>query len=216
MVSALVVFLWNFVTKKWSFVHDNARGLSQACPYPPGAPDVRWCFLFMPRSGKSACERRPVLRKGPLCDYPPRRWHAFILYTLYPALLLYANQQLGLARQVTTIPQLLAMPEEEQYALRAAFYGHRELIEAFVHANPQRFSDEDLALVESWKHFVQGQFYVFRHLKLYTVFLEASDTPKAYGVLALHDDFPDLFPHVPLLIDTVLLPFKNQITYDGQ
>jgi hypothetical protein len=58
-------------------------------------------------------------------------------YTLYPALLLYANQQLGLARQVTTIPQLMAMPEEEQYALRAAFYGHREIIEAFVHANPE-------------------------------------------------------------------------------
>ena len=137
-------------------------------------------------------------------------------YTLYPAVLLYANQQLGLARQVTTPPQLLAMPEEEQYALRAAFYGHREIIEAFVHANPERFSDEDLALVASWKHCVQGQFYVFRHLKPYTVFLEASDTPKVYGVLALHDDFPDLFPHVPLLIDTVLLPFKNQITYDGQ
>jgi len=137
-------------------------------------------------------------------------------YTLYPAVLLYANQQLGLARQVTTIPQILAMPEEEQYALRAAFYGHRELIDAFVHTNPQQFSDADLALVESWKHFVQGQFYVFRHLKLYTVFLEASDTPKAYGVLALHDDFTDLFPHVPRLIDTVLLPFHHQITYDGQ
>ena len=39
-------------------------------------------------------------------------------YKLHPALLLYANQQLGLARHVTTIPQLLAMPEEERYALR--------------------------------------------------------------------------------------------------
>jgi hypothetical protein len=137
-------------------------------------------------------------------------------YTLYPAVLLYANQQLGLARPVTTIPQLMAMPAEEQYALRAAFYEHRELIEAFVHANPQQFSDEDLALVASWKHWVHGQFYVFRHLKPYTIFLEASDTPKAYGVLALHDDFPDLFPQVPRLIDTVLLPFHHQITYDGQ
>jgi hypothetical protein len=137
-------------------------------------------------------------------------------YTLYPALLLFANQQLGLARQVTTIPQLMAMPAEEQYALRAAFYEHREIIEAFVHANPQRFSDEDLAIVASWKHCVQGQFYVFRHLKPYTIFLDAGSPPKAYGVLALHDDFAALFPHVPILIDTVLLPFKSQITYDGQ
>jgi hypothetical protein len=75
-------------------------------------------------------------------------------YTLYPAVLLYANQQLGLARQVTTIPQLMAMSEEDQYALRAAFYEHREIIEAFVHANPQGFSDEDFALVASWTHLV--------------------------------------------------------------
>ena len=27
---------------------------------------------------------------------------------------------------------------------------------------------------------------------------------------------PTMFPHVPILIETVLLPFKNQITYDGQ
>jgi hypothetical protein len=36
------------------------------------------------------------------------------------------------------------MSEEDQYALRAAFYEHREILEAFVHANPQGFSDEDL------------------------------------------------------------------------
>ena len=41
-------------------------------------------------------------------------------YTLYPAVLLYANQQLGLARQVTTIPQLMAMPEEERPSTRIA------------------------------------------------------------------------------------------------
>jgi hypothetical protein len=48
------------------------------------------------------------------------------------------------------------------------------------------------------------------------VFLDVQDPPKAYGVLALHDDFADLFPQVPRLIDTMLLPFHNHITYDGQ
>src|SRR5215470_8738451 len=86
-------------------------------------------------------------------------------YTLYPAVLLYANQQLGLVRQVTTIPQLMAMAEEEQYALRAAFYEHREIIEAFVHANPQGVSDEDLALVASWKHLVQASHSPYKKSK---------------------------------------------------
>jgi hypothetical protein len=108
------------------------------------------------------------------------------------------------------------MPEEAQYELRAAFYAHRQVLETFVQENPQRFSAEELALVASWHHGVHGQFYVLRHLQRYTVFLDVHDPPKVYGVLALHDDFPDLFPRVPRLIDTMLLPFHNHITYDGQ
>jgi hypothetical protein len=139
-----------------------------------------------------------------------------LFYKLYHAVLLYTNQQFGLARQVTTIAQLRAMPEEAQYELRSAFYAHRQLLEAFVQENPQHFSAEELALVASWQHGVHGQFYVLRHLQRYTVFLDVNDPPKAYGVLALHDDFADLFPQVPRLIDTMLLPFHHQITYDGQ
>ena len=137
-------------------------------------------------------------------------------YRLYFAVLCSANQQLGLAPQVTTIPQIMAMPQEEQYALRQGMYAYREVIATFVQANPARSSDEDLAIVDSWRHCVQGQFYVLRHLKAYTIFLDAAEVPKAYGVLALHDDFPTMFPRVPFLIDTVLLPFKDRIIYDGQ
>ena len=171
------------------------------------------CFLWRDRVRVRA--RGDALSgKGQPLRLPASEVERF--YTLHPALLLYANQQLGLAPSVTTIPQLLAMPEAERYELRSAFYKYRHLLEAFVHDNPQRFSVEDLAIVESWKHLVQGQFYVFRHLQQYTVFLDVGPPPKAYGVLALHDDFADVFPRVPLLIETVLLPFKHQIIYDGQ
>jgi hypothetical protein len=155
-----------------------------------------------------------VLRKGAALRLPAAEVALF--YKLYHAVLLYTNQQFGLARQVTTIAQLRAMPEEAQYELRSAFYAHRQLLEAFVQENPQHFSAEELALVASWQHGVHGQFYVLRHLQRYTVFLDVNDPPKAYGVLALHDDFADLFPQVPRLIDTMLLPFHHQITYDGQ
>jgi hypothetical protein len=137
-------------------------------------------------------------------------------YRLYFAVLCSANQQLALAPQVTTIPHIMAMPQEEQYALRQGLYAHREVLGTFVQANPARFSDEDVAIVASWRHCVQGQFYVLRHLKAYTIFLDAAEVPKAYGVLALHDDFPTMFPRVPFLIETVLLPFKDRIMYDGQ
>jgi hypothetical protein len=155
-----------------------------------------------------------VLRKGAALRLPAAEVELF--YKLYHAVLLYTNQRLGLARHVTTIAQLRSMPEEAQYELRSAFYAHRQLLEAFVQENPQHCSAEELALVTSWQHGVHGQFYVLRHLQRYTVFLDVNDAPKAYGVLALHDDFADLFPQVPRLIDTMLLPFHNHITYDGQ
>src|SRR5581483_6850341 len=69
----------------------------------------------------------------------------------------------------------------------------------------------------SWQHFIHGKFYVFRELKKYTVFLTADKKPTiAYGVLALSQPFDELVgPYLPVLTETVLLPFKGMIVYDG-
>lgn len=157
---------------------------------------------------------RSVISKGAAMRLPTAEVELF--YKLHPVLLLYANQQLGIVPNVTTMPQLMSMHEQERYNIRTALYKNVHLIEAFIQENPRRFSADELAIVGTWKHLVQGQFYIFRHLKRYTVFLDADSSPKAYGVLALHDDFEGMFPRVPFLIETVLLPWKNYITYDGQ
>jgi hypothetical protein len=81
---------------------------------------------------------------------------------------------------------------------------------------PAHLSDDELDIVRSWRHLVAGRFYVFRELKKYTVFLSTDKQPVAYGVLALSQPFEDLIgPHLPVLTQTVLLPFKNRIVYDG-
>ena len=61
-----------------------------------------------------------------------------------------------------------------------------------------------------------GKFYVFRELKKYTVFLSTTSPAIAYGVLALSQPFEELIgPYLPVLTQTVLLPFKGMIVYDG-
>ena len=61
-----------------------------------------------------------------------------------------------------------------------------------------------------------GKFYVFRELKKYTVFLSTTDPPIAYGVLALSQPFEELIgPICRSMTQTVLLPFKGMIVYDG-
>jgi len=60
------------------------------------------------------------------------------------------------------------------------------------------------------------EFYVFRKLAKYTVFLSTADAAIAYGVFPLSQPFEDLIgPHLPVLTQTVLLPFKGVIVYDG-
>ena len=61
-----------------------------------------------------------------------------------------------------------------------------------------------------------GKFFVFRELKKYTVFLTTEEPAVAYGVLALSQPFEELIgPYLPVLTQTVLLPFKGMIVYDG-
>ena len=61
-----------------------------------------------------------------------------------------------------------------------------------------------------------GRFYVFRELTKYTVFLSTTSPAIAYGVLALSQPFEELIgPYLPVLTQTVLLPFKGVIVYDG-
>jgi len=55
-----------------------------------------------------------------------------------------------------------------------------------------------------------------KHLKNYTVFLDANVPPKAYGVLGLVNSFEELIGnYLPLMAETILLPFKDKITYTG-
>ena len=146
---------------------------------------------------------------------PPHELELF--FRLHRALLFFVNQRL------TVIPDTLASPEEfaalspeVRLKVRDALNANLDLIDSFVDDNPARLSDDELDIVRSWRHLVHGKFYVFRELKKYTVFLSTDEKPVAYGVLALSQPFEDLIgPYLPVLTQTVLLPFKDRIVYDG-
>ncbi len=146
---------------------------------------------------------------------PPHELEPF--FRLHRALLFFVNQRL------TVIPDTLASPEDfaalapgVRLKVRDALTANLALIESFAGENPASLSDDELDIVRSWRHLVAGKFYVFRELKKYTVFLSTEKQPVAYGVLALSQPFEELIgPYLPVLTQTVLLPFKGRIVYDG-
>jgi hypothetical protein len=139
-----------------------------------------------------------------------------LFYKLHPALLFYTNQRKGIIQDVATVEEFRELPVEDITKVREALYGQPKLIDLFVKENPFKFLREELEIVRSWKDFIKDEFYLFRYLKKYAIFLDNSSLPKAYGVFALKSDFQDMMgSRLPVFLKAVLLPFKGCITYDG-
>ena len=140
-----------------------------------------------------------------------------LFFRLHRALMFFVNQRLKVIPDTRASPEeFAALPPGVRLKVRDGLSANPDLIESFAAENPARLSDDELDIVRSWRHLVAGRFYVFRELKKYTVFLSTDNRPVAYGALALSQLFEDLIgPYLPVLTQTVLLPFKDKIVYDG-
>jgi hypothetical protein len=143
---------------------------------------------------------------------------AKLFYRLWWELLAFINRELEIAPEAPEAAQIHALPYAKINQMRQALYEEQpELLDRFIAANPAGFSAEELAIVASWHHRVINDFYIFRHLKGYSVFLAAKEPQHLYGVVGLLESFEEVARGhpLPVLVKAVLLPFKNQITYDG-
>lgn len=140
-----------------------------------------------------------------------------IFYQIQLSLFNFANQQRQLFPELETIKDLKEFADLERIrALREVCYGNLDLLDQFVVANPDHLPDEYLEIARSWRHLQAGTFIIFRYLKKYTVFLDDGQPPKAYGVLGLYSDFDEILPmRPPMMAEAVLLPFRDQIVFDG-
>jgi hypothetical protein len=142
---------------------------------------------------------------------------AELFFKLHRALMFFVNRQLHvLPHEIKTVDDYAVQSPEARLKVHKAFVDEIDLIEKFIDENPLSFSEEELEIVHSWRHLVTGQFFIFRYLKKYTVFLSTGKEPIAYGVLALSEPFEDLVgPYLPVMTETMLLPFKDKIVYDS-
>lgn len=140
-----------------------------------------------------------------------------LFFKLHRSLMFFVNQRLQVVPDALASPEeFAALSPEVRLKVRDAFLNHTDLIQSFIDENPAHLPDDELAIVSSWQHLIAGKFYIFRELKKYTVFLSSDQQPIAYGVLALSQPFEELIgPYLPVLVQTVLLPFKDKIVYDG-
>ena len=141
-----------------------------------------------------------------------------LFYKLHPALLFYVNEKLSiLSDRVQTPNELMQLGIDKTAEVREKLWENTGIIDEFVAENPFGFSKEELAIISNWKkHYIRKWFFLIKYLKKYAIFLDSKEPAQAYGVKALVSPFENVIgDYLPIMVDAVLLPFKEWIIYDG-
>ena len=142
---------------------------------------------------------------------------ATLFFKLMWPLQFYVHQQRQILPDVNSVEEYAHCTQEEKLQVRNALYENVGLLDDFVAQNPAQLAADELQIVQSWKRFVSGTFYIERYLKKGTIFVGSGQPSKVYAVLGLTDPIEDVFygHKPPIAVDAVLLPFKGRIVYDG-
>lgn len=130
------------------------------------------------------------------------------------SLQLFVNRRKGILPTVSTVEEYRILPDEQRILVRDALWEEPQLITAYVAENPDGFSEGDLAEVQAWAGAIRGDFYIERYLKDHGVFIGDN---AVFAVIGLFKPLDEVFPEylLPLLVQAVLLPFRDKIVYDG-
>jgi len=139
---------------------------------------------------------------------------------LYAHLLMYVNDRFDVIEEIETVADLEQHYTDELLPLRNTLYNESttDLIEDFVDQNPADLSEADLEQVAAWTDFITGEFVVVRYREDDAIFLDWTEPPKAYAVRPARLPFVEVWDESALPVpvsSVVLLPFEDQIVYDG-
>jgi hypothetical protein len=141
---------------------------------------------------------------------------AQLFYKLMWGVQFYCNQQTGALKDVTSTDAYVRLSSEKKIRVRDLLWKRPALMDDYIQANPDAFSESELEILRGWRRqFLKGTFYILRHLKKGTIFI--GDQNKVYSVSGLVTPLDEIVPGyaLPQLAETVLLPFKEVIVYDG-
>ena len=125
------------------------------------------------------------------------------------------SRQLEVLPEVQSAQEYAALPLSGKITVRDALWKNPKWINSYLVSSPEHLSDIEGKIISSWNRFIADRFQIFRFLKDHTIFI--GQQSKVFGVVELNNSLADMFAGqpMPILVETVLLPFNGQIIYDG-
>jgi hypothetical protein len=137
-------------------------------------------------------------------------------YRIWQPLLRFANEELNVVTDMSGKGPTGNIDATLAAKVRDALWDHETILDKFIVSNPAQLSTEDLKVVDSWRYRSKGQFFLFKVLKKHAIFIGQEKITSVFAVKGLYTPFERLFgPNLPALVETVLLPFGDDIVADG-
>lgn len=97
---------------------------------------------------------------------------------------------------------------------REAFLKNGRLLDDFLTSNADCLTNGQILILKGFKKQIHSDFVILKCLIKHAIFIDTK-TDKFYAVKSLSDRFDDFFKNFPVLVKTTILPFYDQIIYDG-
>lgn len=139
--------------------------------------------------------------------------HAKLFYSTWMPLITWVNRELGVVPPFEVPSDRFPIDSQTVAVVRNAMWKRQDLLDRYVRENPMGASEVELSLVRGFEHRVAGQFMLLKHLAKSSVFLATSEPSRAFHVVGISNPILD-DQRVPILVEGVLIPFGDVITYD--
>ena len=140
------------------------------------------------------------------------RSDAELFYRLWFPLLEFVNRKYRVCPEAGPIDQEMGVDACDAKAIADYLWSHTGIIEEYLAVT--KLPDEHARIVAGWKQCKAGRYILERHLKKGSVFISAEDG-AVYMVKGLFSTWAEMLGESPVLLDAVLIPFRDSIISDG-
>ncbi len=137
---------------------------------------------------------------------------AELFYQLWFPLLDYVNKKYKICPKIKEINRSQGIVSSDAKAISNYVWSHTEVLKEYL--SEAQLPEEQAQIVAGWERCKPGKYIMERHLKKGTVFISEEDQ-RVYMVKGLFSTWEEMMGKGPLLLDTVLIPFRDSIISDG-
>lgn len=135
-----------------------------------------------------------------------------LFYQLWIPLLDYVNQKYQVHPEWKKIEQGPGFDQMAAKKIADYLWAHTQVLDEYL--AQAKLPEEQAQIVASWKRCRPGKYVMERHLKKGTVFI-SEDDQTVYMVKGLASTWEEMLGKGPVLMDAVLIPFRDSIISDG-